>query len=101
AAKCDSVQSAVVRLGLNTTRQLVISFTLRDLFQAPTPLLKKLMAEAWQHSSDVAAISMVLAQHTKLFNPEEAMLAGLVSNIGVEMRQRAVMRGAPGFEYDA
>ena len=83
AAKCDSVQSAVVRLGLNTTRQLVISFTLRDLFQAPTPLLKKLMAEAWQHSSDVAAISMVLAQHTKLFNPEEAMLAGLVSNIGV------------------
>jgi HD-like signal output (HDOD) protein len=83
AAKCDSVQSAITRLGLNTTRQLVIGFTLRDLFQAPTPLLKKLMAEAWQHSADVAAISLVLARHTRLFNPEEAMLAGLVSNIGV------------------
>jgi len=83
AAKCDNVQSAVVRLGLMTTRQLVISFTLRDLFQATSPLLKKLMAEAWQHSADVAAISLVLARHTKSFNPEEAMLAGLVSNIGV------------------
>ena len=83
ANKCDNLQSAVVRLGLNTTQQLVISFTLHDLFQAANPLLKKLMDEAWQHSADVAAISMVLARHTKLFNPEEAMLAGLVSNIGV------------------
>lgn len=83
AAKCDTVQNAVVRLGLNTTRQLVISFTLRDLFSSTTPLLKKLMAEAWQHSADVAAIALVLARHTRLFNPEEAMLAGLVSNIGV------------------
>ncbi len=83
AAKCDSVQSAVVRLGLGTTRQLVISFTLRDLFQATAPLLKQLMAETWQQCADIAAISLVLARQTKLFNPEEAMLAGLVSNIGV------------------
>lgn len=83
AAKCDSVQAAVTRLGLNTTRQLVIGFTLRDLFQASTPVLKKIMAEAWQHSADVASISLVLARHTQTFNPEEAMLAGLVSNIGV------------------
>jgi HD-like signal output (HDOD) protein len=41
------------------------------------------MAESWQESLDVAAISFVLARHTKLFDPEEAMLAGLVSNIGV------------------
>jgi HD-like signal output (HDOD) protein len=82
-AKVDSVQTAVTRLGLNTTRQLVISFTLRDLFQATTPLLKKLMAETWQHCADVAAISLVLARQSKTFNPEEAMLAGLVSNIGV------------------
>jgi HD-like signal output (HDOD) protein len=82
-AKVDSVQTAVARLGLTTTRQLVISFTLRDLFQASTPLLRKLMAETWQHCADVAAISLVLARLTKAFNPEEAMLAGLVSNIGM------------------
>jgi HD-like signal output (HDOD) protein len=83
AAKCESVQSAIVRLGLLTTKQLVIGFTLRDLFDISAPLLKKVMTETWQQSVDVAAISFVLARHTKLYDPEEAMLAGLVSNIGV------------------
>jgi len=83
AAKCETVQNAIVRLGLLTTKQLVIGFTLRDLFQSEIPLLRRLMTESWQESMDVAAISFVLARHTKLFDPEEAMLAGLVSNIGV------------------
>lgn len=83
AAKCETVQNAIVRLGLLTTKQLVIGFTLRDLFQSEVPLLKRLMTDVWQQSIDVAAISFVLARHTKLFDPEEAMLAGLVSNIGV------------------
>ena len=83
AAKCETVQNAIVRLGLLTTKQLVIGFTLRDLFQTKVPLLHKLMTETWQQSMDVAAISFVLARHTKLYDPEEAMLAGLVSNIGI------------------
>lgn len=83
AAKCETVQNAIVRLGLLTTKQLVIGFTLRDLFQSQDPLLRRLMGDIWQQSIDVAAISFVLARHTKLFDPEEAMLAGLVSNIGV------------------
>lgn len=83
ASKCETVQNAIVRLGLVTTKQLVIGFTLRDLFQSKEPLLRRLMADTWQESMDVAAISFVLARHTKLFDPEEAMLAGLVSNIGV------------------
>lgn len=83
AAKCETVQNAIVRLGLLTTKQLVIGFTLRDLFQTSVPLFRKLMTESWQQSMDVAAISFVLARHTKLYDPEEAMLAGLVSNIGV------------------
>lgn len=83
AAKCETVQNAIVRLGLLTTKQLVIGFTLRDLFQSTAPLLRRLMADVWQQCIDVAAISFVLARHTRLFDPEEAMLAGLVSNIGV------------------
>ncbi len=83
AAKCETVQNAIVRLGMLTTKQLVIGFTMRDLFQTKVPLLHKLMAEMWQQSADIAANSFVLARHTKLYDPEEAMLAGLVSNIGV------------------
>ena len=83
AAKCETVQNAIARLGLLTTKQLVIGFTMRDLFDSRVPLLRKLMAEFWQQSMDVGAIGFVLARHTRLFDPEEAMLAGLVSNIGV------------------
>lgn len=81
--KCDSVKTAIARLGLLSTRQLVFGFTMRDLFKSEHPLLKRYMADAWEHAINVAAISAVLARHTKLFPPEEAMLAGLVSNIGV------------------
>src|SRR5690606_27181416 len=56
AAKCETLQNAIVRLGLVTTKQLVVGFTLRDLFQSPVPLLKQLMAEAWEQSTLVAAI---------------------------------------------
>lgn len=83
AGRCDSVQGAVTRLGFATTRQLVIGFTLRDLFTNSNPMLRRLMEEAWQQSLDVAAISWVLSRQLRLFNPEEAMLAGLVSDIGV------------------
>lgn len=82
-SKCETLRDAVVRLGLVTTKQLVLSFTLRDLFQSESPLLQQLMRDVWEHSLEVAAISFVLARHTRLASPEEALLAGLTSNIGV------------------
>jgi HD-like signal output (HDOD) protein len=82
ASRCDTVQAAINRLGLETTRQLVVGFTLRDLFTADQPLLRKLMQESWEQSVEVAALSFVLARHTRLFHAEEALLAGLVSSAG-------------------
>jgi len=40
------------------------------------------MKELWEHSTRVAAICYVLARLTRRFNPEHAMLAGLVHDIG-------------------
>lgn len=82
ANRCDSVQAAITRLGVNTAKQLVIGFTLRDLFTTDKPVLRRLMHELWEQSADVAALSFVLSRQTRLFNPEEAMLAGLVSMSG-------------------
>jgi HD-like signal output (HDOD) protein len=36
----------------------------------------------WRHSIDVAAISYVIAQHMTGINPDEALFAGLVHDIG-------------------
>ncbi len=85
AAQCETTRNAVVRLGLNNTRQLVVSFALRDLFKSKYAGLTSLMTETWEHSVEVAAISFVISKMTKgfAFSDEELMLAGLLHNVGV------------------
>lgn len=85
AKTCDTTQGAIVRLGLDTTRQLVISFALKDLFKPRTSLLKNVMRKTWQTSVEVAAISLVIARRSVGLGhpPEEVMLAGLLHNVGV------------------
>ncbi|GAA3587412.1 HDOD domain-containing protein [Marinobacter xestospongiae] len=78
-----NVREAVVRLGTNTTRQLVTVFALREVFQSRQPLLQKTMEDLWKRSREVAALSWVLADSVTRINPEEALLAGLLHDIGV------------------
>jgi len=78
-----SVQETVVRLGMRTTRQLVTVFAMREVFKSQQPALKKEMEALWQHSREVAALCWVLADHATGVNPEEAMLAGLLHDVGV------------------
>ncbi|EGV50756.1 HDOD domain-containing protein [Candidatus Endoriftia persephone] len=81
-APVDSCLAAVVRLGNNTTYQLVLSFALRELFQARSPQIKQQMEALWQHSTKVAAICFVLTDFIKGFDREQALLAGLIHDIG-------------------
>lgn len=83
AAKVDNVASAVVRLGLANTREMVIALTLKDVFKSKSPLLNKRMVEVWMHSSMVAAIASVLSKRIRGYMPDRALLAGLTHDIGV------------------
>jgi HD-like signal output (HDOD) protein len=83
AAKVDNVSSAVVRLGLSNTREMVIALTLRDVFKSKSPLLNKRMVEVWMHSSMVASIASVLSKRIRGYLPDRALLAGLTHDIGV------------------
>lgn len=78
-----NVRESVVRLGMKTTRQLVTVFSLREVFKSRHPLLQKEMEKLWRHSSEVAALCWVLADQATDLNPEEALLAGLLHDIGV------------------
>lgn len=78
-----NVREAVVRLGMRTTRQLVTVFAMREVFKARHPSLQKAMERLWRHSREVAALSWVLADSATRINPEEALLAGLLHDIGV------------------
>lgn len=78
-----SIQTAVVRLGLKTTRELVIGFALKQLFNSRSPVLKDRMHQLYDQSVDVAAISFALSKHSRHLSPDHVMLAGLLHQIGV------------------
>ena len=78
----DNCRDAIVRLGLGTTKELVSSIALKSLFRSSSSLLKNRMQELWRHSTYVAAISTLLAKKTPGINPDRALLAGLVHDIG-------------------
>ncbi len=82
ANKFDNCHIAIARLGLKATRNLVTSFTVRNLFQSQSTQLRDRLQHTWQHSCRVAAISSVLARLTPGLDPDRALLAGLVHDIG-------------------
>jgi HD-like signal output (HDOD) protein len=78
----SDLPNAVGRLGRDSVRDLVFSFVLGGLFRTDSPLLKSRMKDLWAHSRRVAALSFVLAQTVPGMDPNRAMLAGLIHDIG-------------------
>ena len=73
---------AISRLGLTTTRNLVTSISMQNIFSSPNKQLNNKMHLLWEKSIQVSSISHTLASITKIVNPDEALLAGLIHNIG-------------------
>ncbi len=73
---------AVSRIGLNATRNLVISFSLRQVFSCRCKHIMKYMDHIWKESLLLSCLSFILAEESQQYNPEEALLAGLVADIG-------------------
>ncbi len=74
--------AAVTRLGLDQTRKLVMGISLKQLFQCRNPQLMEKMQTLWKNSLYVSSLCFVLAQENGTVNPEDALLAGLVCDIG-------------------
>lgn len=77
-----TIEDAIVRIGLTALQNFVIGFAMRKLFKTKSPHIKKQMENLWTHSTEVAAISYVLAKRLGKFNPDHAMLLGLLHDIG-------------------
>ncbi len=82
--KVEDVKMAVTRLGNANVRSLVTSLAMEQLYQAGfSPEVKKKLKENWKHSLHVAALSFVIARDFTDLSPDEAMLSGLIHDIGV------------------
>lgn len=79
----ESVQMAIARLGLTMVRNLVTSLVMEQMFQPTSSRMDEHLRTLWEHSTQVAAISQVLANKQPSIHTDEAMLAGLIHDIGV------------------
>jgi HD-like signal output (HDOD) protein len=82
-APVRQVEQAIARLGINSTRHLVMAHAVRSTFVTRSALLTSLMQRTWASSTRLAALSGVLAKYCSSFRPESATLAGLLQDIGV------------------
>ncbi|AMK79055.1 MULTISPECIES: HDOD domain-containing protein [Methylomonas] len=77
-----NIQMAVTRLGNNTIRTLITSLIMQQMFTPTTALLEGYFRSTWEQGVNVSAISRALAAFVPHLNADEAMLAGLIHQIG-------------------
>ena len=82
AVEIKNIQMAVVRLGNKTIRTLITSLVMQQMFSPTTPTLEGYFRETWEQSINVSAISRALASFAPHLDVDEAMLAGLIHQIG-------------------
>ncbi len=77
-----SVRDAIVRLGLVAARRLALTIAMQQVFRSDSRVLQRRMRELWDRSVHVSVLSFVLARQCKGLEPEQALLAGLLHDIG-------------------
>lgn len=83
ANPAKSCFDAVNRIGLNATRNLVVSLSIKQVFNSSSKTISSYLEKIWKQSIYISSICFVLAKETKQVNAEEALLAGLVCDIGL------------------
>ena len=79
----ETVQAAAMRMGLDTVRSLATSLVMKQLFQATHPVVDHYLRRAWKQSTDVAALSAMIAKSSTTLESDSALLAGLTHSIGL------------------
>jgi hypothetical protein len=78
-----NVRAAVQRVGFRTLGALAAAVIVRQLASGITePGLRAKADQLWQHSTHVAALSQVIARRVSCVDPDTAMFAGIVHEVG-------------------
>jgi putative nucleotidyltransferase with HDIG domain len=73
--KISSLNSAIILLGFNVIKSLIISSSIFELMESQD-------VELWEHSLGCAVVCSVLAKRLDVSDPEEVSTAGLIHDIG-------------------
>ena len=78
-SEVSTVSHAISILGMNTVRSILMAASVDNIFQSAKDLGKKLMSD---HSWGTALAARAIAQRVQYENPEEALVCGLMHDIG-------------------
>ncbi len=78
----DCIRKAINKLGLKLVRDLITTLSMKQLYRAHSEVVEERFRELWLASIKTATIARILAAKYTELDPEHAMLAGLVHNIG-------------------
>lgn len=80
--KVTSVKGAVIRIGVDAVRSAILNLAMHDVFTTHHTLIQDRMEGLWKHSVAVAIRAVLLASYFKQLDRGEAMLAGLIHDVG-------------------
>lgn len=79
----SDVATAVARVGLRAVRSVAQGLIVRQLAGAPKdPKLQELSRTLWERTAHVASLSRVIARRITRMDPDTALFAGLMHDIG-------------------
>lgn len=79
------VRSAVSRLGFRNLRSLATAFLVRQMSggkAAGNPLQQRMATQLWEHTAYVTALAHALARRVTHVDPEAALFAGIIHEVG-------------------
>lgn len=82
-AEITTVRNAVMRLGFRVLRSASASLVVRQFgSKIMNPSLRAKTEQLWQHTAHVAALAQVIARRITNIDPETAMFAGIIHEVG-------------------
>lgn len=74
----QNLSMAILRLGLNSVRSIIVATSMKNVYKR-FGLAEKLL---WEQSIGAALASGIIARHTRVVDPEDAFIGGLLHDVG-------------------
>lgn len=82
ARPCSSLRDVLARLGTRRLNNLVLGFSLHNLYIGKERILQQMFRARWKAARERAVYSALLSQHSQICDADDAILAGLLQDVG-------------------